>query len=246
MLQSSSNQPSWAGPVLHIKGLQGISLLDYPGHVSTIVFFGGCNFQCPYCQNPGLVKGYDEIPDIDQQDAFAFIEKRRHFIDAVVLSGGEPTLQASLPHFARSIKDLGLMVKLDTNGYHPGNLKKFIDEGAVDYIAMDFKTSLSRYPEAAGKLVDIAKIDQSIELLLTSGVDFEFRTTAVPGLVEQDDILSIAKRIKGAPHFALQQFHKMNLLDESYMEREPHSPDTLRQWMELARPFVDEVIIRGI
>ena len=231
---------------MRIKGIHGVSLIDYPGHIATVIFTGGCSFACPFCQNSDLVQNPERLADLSDEEAFAFLARRRTFIDAVVISGGEPTLNPDLPAFARQVKDFGLSVKLDTNGYHPAALRRLIENGVVDYVSMDVKTSLPRYPEAAGKFVDLAKIDESIDLLLAADLDGEFRTTVVPGLVEQDDILAIVRRIRGARRYALQQFETKNLLDPSLAALAPLSPDVLRRWAELARPFVAEVVVRGV
>jgi pyruvate formate lyase activating enzyme len=231
---------------MRIKGIHGVSLIDYSGHVASVLFTGGCSFACPFCQNPELVTGLDRLPDVATDDALEFLTRRRNFIDAVVFSGGEPTMHPGLPAFASRVKDLGLRVKVDTNGYHPAALRRLIEIEAVDYVAMDIKTSLPRYPEAAGKLVDLSKIDESISLLLESGRDGEFRTTVVPGLVERDDLRAIAERIRGAKRYALQQFETRTLLDPTLAELSPLAPDVLRQWAEIARPYVGEVLVRGV
>ncbi|NIQ96948.1 MAG: anaerobic ribonucleoside-triphosphate reductase activating protein [Desulfuromonadales bacterium] len=229
-----------------IKGFQGTSLLDFPGRIAALVFFGGCNLTCPFCHNPSLVLGPDDLPDYPVDALLADLGRRRSFIDGVVVSGGEPTLDPHLPDLLREIKTLGLSVKVDTNALLPDALQRLIDEQLVDFLAVDLKTSLPRYGELHAGPVDIDALRQGLQIVLDAPVDHEFRTTCVPGFVERDDILSMAAEIKGARRWVLQQFVASHALDEHLREIEPHPAATVRGFADLAEGTVDEVAVRGL
>ncbi len=186
-----------------IKGFSGLTLLDFPDTISSIIFIGGCNFRCPICHNPELVlpELLKELPDIDKKDILIEIKKRKGFIDGIVISGGEPLLYDETITLAKEIKDIGLKVKIDTNGSFPERLNKILP--FVDYIAMDIKSSIEKYKEASGIEVDINKILNSIEIV-KGFKDYEFRTTVHPKYVDKEDILKIVELIKGAKRFRIQ------------------------------------------
>lgn len=186
-----------------IKGFSGVTLLDFPDTISSIIFIGGCNFRCPICHNPELVlpELLKEFPDIDKKDIFMEIKKRKGFIDGIVISGGEPLLYDETIILAKEIKDIGLKVKIDTNGSFPERLLRILPY--VDYISMDIKSSIEKYNEAAGIEVDINKILKSIEIV-KGFRDYEFRTTVHPKYVDKDDILKIIELIKGAKRYRIQ------------------------------------------
>ncbi len=191
-----------------IKGLQKLTLLDFPEKMACTLFTFGCNFRCPFCHNASLVLS-DRADDsvITEEEFFSFLQKRRGMLEGVCISGGEPTLQPDLPAFIRRIRDLGFAVKLDTNGYRPAVLRALIDEGLVDYVAMDIKNSLSRYPETVGiARFDTAPIEESMDLLMEDRVPFEFRTTLVRGLHTHESIAEIGRRLAGGERFFLQTF----------------------------------------
>lgn len=190
---------------MEIVGLDKVSLLDFPNKISAIVFTNGCNFACPYCHNSSIAtRKYDLI---DEEDIFAYLSKRVGLIDGVVISGGEPLLQKDLIPFIKRVKSLGLAVKIDTNGYMPDRLKEILDTGQVDYVAMDIKTKLDDYPKVIGlKSFDPTRIQKSIDILLGSNVDYEFRTTFIKDYHKIDDVCDICNMIKGAKHYYIQSF----------------------------------------
>lgn len=191
-----------------IKGLQKLTLLDFPEKMACTLFTFGCNFRCPFCHNASLVlSDRADGTIIEEEDFFRFLRSRRGILEGVCISGGEPTLQPDLPAFIRRIRDLGFAVKLDTNGYRPAILRALIDEGLVDYVAMDIKNSLSRYPETVGiARFDTAPIEESMDLLMENRVPFEFRTTLVRGLHTPESIAEIGRRLAGGERFFLQTF----------------------------------------
>lgn len=188
-----------------IKGIQKLTLLDFPGRVACTIFTAGCNFRCPFCHNASLVvkNGIDVIPE---EEIFDFLDKRRGRLSGVCISGGEPTLQPDLIPFIRRIREMGYAIKLDTNGYRPDVVKELIDGGLVNYIAMDIKTSRERYFAVAGVDIDVAKIEESAALVMQSGIDYEFRTTVVKELHSEADFTNIGNWLSGAEKFFLQGF----------------------------------------
>ena len=195
-----------------IKGLQRLTLLDFPGRVGCTVFLGGCNLRCPFCHNGGIVRG--EGDDISLEELLAFLDLRVGRLQGVCVSGGEPTLYSDLPELLSEIKSRGFEIKLDTNGTNPELLDRLINDGLVDYIAMDIKNSLARYEETAGissktkaensKLID--NIKTSAALLMQGRVDFEFRTTLVRELQDESDMISIGKWLAGGEKYFLQTY----------------------------------------
>jgi len=217
---------------MHIGGLQKTTLIDYPGKIACTVFTVGCNFRCPWCYSSELVlpeKIVDQ-PEILEQDFFDFLEKRKGQVDGVVICGGEPTMQADLPHFCERIKKLGYVVKLDTNGSNCKMLKQLIDERLIDYIAMDIKGSLKKYPQAIGHKADATKgiIDnvlKSVELLKQDKVDYEFRTTFTPKILDKQDILDIAEWLTPAKKYYIQNFRAEKNLDPDFIKIRPYSDE---------------------
>lgn len=229
-----------------VKGFQGTSLLDYPGRIASLVFFGGCNLTCPFCHNPSLVDTPEQYPDWETDALLQQLQERRRFIDGVVISGGEPTLSTQLLPVLRGVKSLGLQVKLDTNGLLPKVLEQTLAEGLVDTVAIDMKTAPHRYGELHRAPVDLSALPRSIAVTLASGAECEFRTTCVPGLVEEADIHAIGASIRGAGKWVLQQFAPQYALSEELREVEPHPPETLKAFAALAGGYVGEVGVRGI
>jgi len=234
--------------LLPIKGFQGTTLLDYPGKIASILFLGGCNFRCPYCQNPDLVipSHLEALPDLPQAEILDALEDRRGFIDGVVVTGGEPALHPELPSLLRSAKCLGLAVKLDTNGYFPDLLEEVLKSGLVDLVSMDVKASPGRYHRVAGVPVDPSRIARSARLLMGDGVDYEFRTTCVPGLISLQDVEAIGAWLEGARAFRLQQFRPAVVLDPAYRRIEPFPAETLSSLAEALAPYVESVQVRGL
>lgn len=229
-----------------IKGFQGTSLLDYPGRIASLVFYGGCNLTCPFCHNPDLVLNPGHYPNYPVDDLIDELRSRRSFIDGVVVSGGEPTVDGGLVPFLRQVKSLGLLVKLDSNGLAPGVLEGLLWEKLVDYLAIDLKTSPERYGELHNAPVDVPALRRSLELVLKDGVEYEFRTTCVPGLVEEADIHRIGQAIAGARTWVLQQFVPRHALAESLQTLEPHPADEIRRLAALAETYAEDVQIRGL
>ena len=189
---------------MNIQGFQKMTLLDFPGHTACTVFFGGCNFRCPFCHNATLVRGEGE--NITEEEFFKFLSKRQGLLDGVCITGGEPLLQRDIADFMRKIKEMGFEVKLDTNGSFPEKLKELCSAGLVDYVAMDIKSSLEGYSRAAGVSVNTEKIRESVDFLVGGTVDYEFRTTGAKGAVLPSDMEGIGELISGAKRYFLQGF----------------------------------------
>ena len=185
-------------------GLIKSSLIDYPGKISAIVFTQGCNFRCSFCHNPELLKFHST--DFDAEEILKFLSTRKGKLDAVVITGGEPTLQKGLKEFIQEVKEMNFLVKLDTNGSHPVLLQNLIDENLLDYVAMDIKAPLDKYDFITCVNVDKEKIQKSIDILLKNDVDYEFRTTVVKELLTFEDFEKIADLINGAKKYYLQKF----------------------------------------
>lgn len=204
-----------------ISGLNKTTLLDYPGRVAATVFTGGCNFRCPFCHNAGLVLRPLSQESYTEDEVFSFLTKRRGILTGVCITGGEPTIQQDLPDFVRRIKELGLQVKLDTNGSHPQMLSELINEGLLDYVAMDIKNSPQRYLQtigyrAAGQGTGMLEaVQASVMLLKEAGIAYEFRTTVVRELHTREDLKEICQWIAGCPAYYLQKFEDSGeLIDE--------------------------------
>lgn len=191
---------------MHISGIQKLTLLDYPGKLACTIFTDGCNFRCPFCHNAPLVLPEREKQYLSEEAALDFLKKRQGILEGVAVTGGEPTLQADLEGFLEKLKALGYKVKLDTNGTRPEVLKRIIENGLADKVAMDIKDAPENYRLACGASADILAVESSKELLLCGTVEYEFRTTVVKGIHTKESLLSAAKWIKGAKEYYLQQF----------------------------------------
>ena len=199
---------------MNIAGVQKVTLLDYPGKVACEIFTQGCNFECPFCQNSGLIP-ITNTGEFSEEEIFEYLVLRKKILDGVVITGGEPTVQKDLKGFIKKIKDLGLLVKLDTNGGNPKVLQELIDEDLVDYVAMDIKNIFNKYNITAGKKINLDNIKKSIEILKASKIDYEFRTTIIKEMHSLDDIVSICKLVGNAKYY-LQNFEDSeNVLDHS-------------------------------
>lgn len=230
---------------MQIHGLNKTTLLDYPGHVAATVFLGRCNFRCPFCHNGDLVLVPDSQPTLSEAEVLAFLNKRKGILTGVCISGGEPTLEPELPAFIRKIKELGYLVKLDTNGYHPEITQKLLDAQLLDYIAMDIKNSFSRYAQTAGVTqLDLHKIKTSIHQIMNADIAYEFRTTVVRELHTKEDILSIAKEIAGAEAYFLQSYKETEQVIQKGFHS--YSREELTEMSELASAYVPAVLLRGI
>ncbi|MCD6360762.1 MAG: anaerobic ribonucleoside-triphosphate reductase activating protein, partial [Armatimonadetes bacterium] len=188
-----------------MNGMQRTSFIDYPGKIVSTVFFGRCNFRCPYCHNSDLVFNRD-LPEIEGTVLLEHLENRRGKLDGICITGGEPTLHPDLPDFIRAVKERGFLVKLDSNGTNPGMLEELFDENLVDYMAMDIKAPKEKYPEITGVKVNMEPIQRSIDVLRKKAPDYEFRTTAVRELTDEGGLMAIAKWIAGSKRYVLQQF----------------------------------------
>ncbi len=207
-----------------IGGLQKSSLLDFPDKISAIVFTQGCNFHCGYCHNPELCT-QNQKPVLTVPAFFDFLNTRKGKLDGVVITGGEPTLHNDLPEFIKKIKDNNFAVKLDTNGTNPDMLQKLINSDLIDYIAMDIKAPLEKYKYITEIDVDITKIQKSINLILNSGMDYEFRTTVVKSQLTVEDFDKIADMINGAKRYYLQKFQPSKTLDENFMRETTYTDE---------------------
>jgi pyruvate formate lyase activating enzyme len=240
--------------VMQIRGWVKTSLIDYPGKIATVIFTSGCNFRCSYCHNSELVLHPESLPEIDPADIFKLLTRRWGLIDGVVITGGEPTLQNGLGEFLQTVKGLGpstglrtsVAAKLDTNGYRPQVLRELLERELLDCVAMDIKASPAKYPLAAGVPVDWRRIEESVRLILTSGMDYEFRTTVVPGIVAPEDVEEIAKLIAGAKKYILQQFRPQGSLDPRFREIAPYPAQTLLEMAQAAERWIGEVEVRGL
>jgi|DewCreStandDraft_4_1066084.scaffolds.fasta_scaffold01934_13 pyruvate formate lyase activating enzyme len=228
---------------MRINGFIGVSLIEYPNKISSVIYTSPCNFRCPFCHNPGLVFVNHTV--INENDILNDLKERKSFIDAICITGGEPLLQDDLPNFLKEIKNIGLLVKIDTNGYIPEKIQMLIEAGLVDYIAMDIKTSINKYNKATGINVDVQKIVKSIEILKKSKIDYEFRTTVIPGLVEEEDIRQIGETIKGAKLYSIQQFENSMTLESSFKDVKPYPEEVLKNFADVMKKFVKKVKIRN-
>ena len=229
---------------IKISGLQKLTLLDYPEHTACTLFVPGCNFRCPYCHNSELLAPSVEF--YDEAEIFAFLRKRVGVLEGVCVTGGEPTIYSDLARFITDIKALGYKVKLDTNGYNPIRLNELIEGGLLDYIAMDIKNSPKRYAESIGlpqNSFDITKIQESIAVIMNSGIDYEFRTTVAAELFDDDSIEGAAKLISGADKYFLQYFTMRDTVPSKTLTK-PTESQMLR-FKDIASSFVKTVAIRG-
>ncbi len=242
---------------MQIHGLNKTTLLDYPEHVACTVFCGYCNFRCPFCQNADLVLNPSSQPCIPEEEFWSFLSKRKGMLEGVCITGGEPTLQKDLVDFTRRIKDLGLLVKLDTNGYRPDLLHKLIDENLIDYIAMDLKSSKEGYACSAGlKNFDLGAIEASVDLLLKGNLPYEFRTTVVKELHTREDFLSIAEWIQGCRAYFLQSYTESGAILQYALPAEeriltasqltPYTPEELKAMVSLLNKKGIPTKLRGI
>jgi len=229
-----------------IKGLVKTTLIDYPGKVACVVFLARCNFRCPYCQNPDLVAGYGELPTISEEEVFRHLKSRKKWLDGVCVSGGEPTLNEELPEFLRKIKSLGFLVKLDTNGTNPEMLRKLLDEKLIDYVAMDIKAQLERYEEVVKAKVNLEKIKKSVEIIRSNDVDYEFRTTVVPGLLNSEDIEKICSWLRGSKRYYLQQFRPDVTLDVSFRKVAPYRREEMLKYHNMVKDNFEVCEVRWI
>jgi len=239
-----------------IGGLEKLTLLDYPDHLAAIIFTQGCNFRCHFCYNPMLVlphTGKDEknkkekgFSPLSTEDLFLFLKERFGRLEGVVITGGEPTLHPDLPSFIKKIKDMGYLVKLDTNGTNPEMVTELIKEKLIDYIAMDLKAPLEKYEETVNVKLDYNNIKKSVKIISQSGLPYEFRTTVVPGLLVKEDFQEMGKLIKGTAKWYLQNFKSdTDLVDENYKKQKGYTAKEMAEFAAIGREYVDLCEVRG-
>ena len=248
---------------IEIKGMIESSMLDWDGRIVSTLFVSRCNFRCPFCQNQGLVLHPEKHETIPLAKIKEHLQKFRRWIDGICLTGGEPCIYADIGELLKEIRELGMKVKLDTNGALPDTVKDLLKNKMVDYIAMDVKAPIddvstcqrvnvsekkrkkTKYEEAAGGKIDIRRIKESIKTIMESGIEYEFRTTIVPSLHTADDVVSIARSIKGARKYCLQNFVNKQAMKPEFRKIAPYKPDELENMKKLASPFVKACILRG-
>jgi pyruvate formate lyase activating enzyme len=234
---------------MQLGGVHKLSLIDFPGRPSCVVFVTGCNFHCPYCHNPELARG--RLPtagSLQADDLLAFLSRRRGLLEGVVISGGEPTLMPDLPWLLRAVRRMGFRIKLDTNGSRPDMLQRLIAAGAVDYIAMDVKTAPERYVPLLCDEADVAAaIRASVALLRQAAIDHEFRTTCLLPLLDAAALDAIGELINGAPRYVLQRCRPQRVLSPAFFTTPGHTPvddATLIKMRAHLRPFAKQCLIR--
>lgn len=235
---------------MKICGLQKLTLLDYPGKVACTVFLGGCNFRCPFCHNSELLGG-DAEPVMDEEELLSFLKGRRGMLDGVCITGGEPTLCSDLPNLLRRIKDVGYPIKLDTNGYRPETLRTLVEEGLVNYVAMDVKNGPDRYAATAGATeLDLKRIEESIRFLLEGRVDYELRTTVVEPLHDEESVADMGRWLQSlAGERKIGKFYLQPFVDrETVPVAGLRAPDgaTLQAFVGILQPCAESVSLRGV
>lgn len=240
-------QPSASSPHPNLKvaigGVQKLSMVDYPGHVAAALFLIGCNMRCGYCHNPELVLPDRYAQSIPVDEVMIFLRSRVGRLDGVVISGGEPTMSEDLPELARMIKALGYDIKLDTNGTHPDMVEAMINEGTIDFVAMDVKGPLEKYVEIAARPVDLAAIRQNVRLMIDSGIDHEFRTTVVREQLEVNDFHAIGELVRGADRFALQHFIPKGTISPQFTSFHTFSETEFQQAKQIMEGYVKQCVI---
>ncbi len=225
-----------------IGGLQKCSLIDYPGKIAAIIFTQGCNFHCPYCHNPELVN--ETATEIPVDEIFAFLERRKNILDAVTITGGEPTIHDDLIPFIRKIKEMGFLVKLDTNGTNPEVIRTLQNSHLVDYFAMDIKAPLASYEQTVGRAVDRQALEESIILLKAGKIPYEFRTTVVKSLLSPNDLHAIGTAIRGAHTYYLQKFVPTKTLNPAFIRKTTYRDDEFEAMRETMSTYVEHCYIR--
>jgi len=224
---------------MKFSGLQKTSLIDFPNRIASVLFTPGCNLRCPFCHNWRIVLD-PKPPFLQEEAALKIFENRKKYVDAVVVTGGEPTMHKEVPKFLRKLKEKGFAVKLDTNGFYPQVLEECLPH--VDYVALDVKTSLDKYARLGTK--DPAPLLRTIEILKTGKVEYEFRATVVPGFVDAEDITSIGEMVKGAKIFAFQQFVSGDTLDKTFTGVKPYPPETITLFADTMKKYAEKITFR--
>lgn len=229
---------------MKINGFQKMTLLDFPGKVACTIFTAGCNFRCGFCHNAALVTHINDDDSFSEEEILAYLSKRQGLLEGVCITGGEPLMQSGIEEFLRKVKELGYLVKLDTNGSFPKKLKSIVADGLVDYVAMDIKNSREKYNLTADCKVNLADIEESIAFLMSGAVDYEFRTTVVKEYHNAEDIKAIGEWIKGAQKYFLQNFVDSGDLIKSDLSS--INSTELYKMQEILTDFVVKTEIRGI
>ncbi len=231
---------------MRIGGLQKYSLIDFPPRISCVVFTAGCNFHCPYCHNSQLSAPGENTSDLEREHIMDFLRLRRKYLDAVVISGGEPTLHSDLPDLCAEIKSIGFELKIDTNGSNPEMIKQLIKKGLADYVAMDVKTAPENYESQITATADPDAIRETVRVILDSKAAHEFRTTCVKPFTEEACIYSIAELIRGADLHAIQRPHTENVLTPEFFRdnNRLHSEEELNRFRSIIAGFVRQAVIR--
>lgn len=224
---------------MKFSGLQKVSLVDYPNKVASVLFTPGCNLKCPFCHNWRIVVD-PKPPFLQEAVALRILESRKKYVDAVVITGGEPTMHKGLPKFLSKLKERGFQIKLDTNGFYPQVLEECL--GYVDYVALDIKTSPEKYRLLGAE--STTELLHTIEILKTGKVEYEFRTTMVPEIITAEDVSKIKDLTKGAKTHAFQQFVPQDTMDKRFEDVKPYSPEVIREFAETMRNYTENVIVR--
>jgi pyruvate formate lyase activating enzyme len=235
---------------MEFKGFQKISLIEYPGKIVSVVFTAGCNFRCPFCQNPELVLNPNNLPSVSSKEVVSYLISKKKWLDGLSITGGEPMIHQALSDFIGKVKEEGFLVEIETNGTNPQILKDLIAGKLIDYVALDIKAPLvwEKYKKTAGINDEdlFRKVKESVGILLglKLDIDYELRTTVVPGLIGEEDILAIARQIKGAKRYVLQQFLPRITLDKQYERLKPYSKEVLEKMRKRAESYVDICQVR--
>ncbi len=234
---------------MKIGGFQKQSLVDYPEKICSIIFTVGCNFRCPYCHNQNLLVPEKTVKEIPEEEVLSYLRNNKKFLDAAEITGGEPTLHKDLPEFIQKIRELGLLIKLDTSGTNFEMLKKLLDDNLLDYVAMDIKAPIEfhKYNKATGGILTeklFSNVKKSILLLLNSGIQYEFRTTFVPGLLTKKDVIKICSFIKNANQFSLQQFNPENTLDKKFQKLKPFEENEIISLIAECKHYIQNSLYR--
>jgi pyruvate formate lyase activating enzyme len=224
---------------MKFSGIQKTSLIDFPNRIASVLFTPGCNLRCPFCHNWRIVVD-PKPPFLQEESALRILESRKKYVDSVVVTGGEPTMHKEIPKFLKKLKEKGFAVKLDTNGFYPKVLEECLPY--VDYVALDVKTSLDKYQRLGAK--DTAPLLHTIEILKTGKVEYEFRTTIVPGFVDSEDIPRIGELVKGAKIFAFQRFIPEDTLDKGFRTVKPYPPENIKKFADTLKKFTERILIR--
>lgn len=224
---------------MKFSGVQKTSLLDFPERIATVLFTPGCNLRCPFCHNWRIVLN-PKPPFLNERTVIQILESRKKYVDAAVITGGEPTMHRELPRFLKQLKERGFTVKLDTNGFFPNVMEECLPY--VDYVALDVKTSTEKFGHLGAR--DATGFLRSVEILKNGKVEYEFRATVVPGFVDEEDITKMGEIVKGGKRFALQQFVPGNTLDKTFNMVKPYAADVVASFADIMKKYVTEVVLR--